>query len=301
MLRPLLLICKKILRQRIVFRRRSTASAGARNRPDDDPGPSGVWPFCDALLTDEDFGRGTDDMAITKIVVIHIRGWIDRAQCPVQGERMLRERFFQTLCEHNLHRITRGDVFPGPGYRGQKILSREIPLDGTLGDRRIQRGDRCMAQPLPQCLQSTRGPGIRVRLARIGIDHEIDASRDVIHDCQLIDLQQQNLRHPHRIRFTAPGEAGLDMTNNVIAKVAGQAAAKSGQTRTQGSSIPGIPLAYKFERVANVGLHDLAIGDDFGAYATRARRIRNGADPGSGRESDEGIASKPLASDHRLQ
>ena len=94
--------------------------------------------------------------------------------------------------------------------------------------------------------------------------------------------------------FQVLREPGLDVAHRVVAEVAGQAAAEARQPGPQRHLEALLVAGDEVERVAVVGLDDLAVGDHLGAKAVRAQQRAR-------RQADEGVAPEALAADHRLE
>ena len=77
------------------------AQARAGDRADDD---------IVAFTADEDFRRRADNMEIAKIVVEHIRRWVQRTQGAVEGKRIVGKFHAHALAGDNLHAVACKDV-----------------------------------------------------------------------------------------------------------------------------------------------------------------------------------------------
>ena len=120
---------------------------------------------------------------------------------------------------------------------------------------------------------------------------------EIVDDGELFGQQKQNVgnvRELRRGRARRIGEPRLDVTDGVVAEIAGETAAEPRQARTERRAIAAQELADERERVALVPLDDAAAVLDFDLPAARSN-------PDLGRQTDKRIAAEALAADDRLQ
>ena len=101
----------EFLSQRRVFFRRRTAGAGARNRTDG--GNEAAVPL---FLPHENFGRGPHHVEVPEVVVVHVRGRVQRSQSPVKRDRVFGKRPLNTLPNLHLHQVPGGNVVLGADH-----------------------------------------------------------------------------------------------------------------------------------------------------------------------------------------
>jgi hypothetical protein len=196
-----------------------------------------------------------------------------------------------------LHQVAGGDVFLGAVHGRQIVFLLEVaPLFGLHAGVAVGNFHRA-SQSGAQVVQALLGAAVGLGLARVRVDHQVDAAGQVVDDDQLVHVHQHQVG---RAAFHAGGErldrraqAGLDVAHGVVAEVARQAAAEARHAGTQGDLEAALVLLDEGQRIAVMGFGDLAVVQHLGAGAA-------GADHRAGRQADEGITAEAFAAHHRL-
>jgi len=147
-----------------------------------------------------------------------------------------------------------------------------------------------LAQPLP-------GARVRLRLARVGVDDQVDAAGEVVDDRHFFRQQQQDVRHAEVVRLRMR-ELLLDHAHDVVAEVPREAAGEARQSRSlRDLELPGEALDGR-QRIALDRLDHVTVFDDF---RHRPAFANEGTDRRARRQADEGIAAEAFAAHHRLE
>ena len=134
-------------------------------------------------------------MGVAQVVVIHIRARVERTQSAVQRQWASRKFFVDALPHLHLHEITSSDQFFRALDSSQVICFGKTALNSMTSTRRDRRCNRRRSQTQLEFVQARLRFGIGLRLLRVGIDHQRQLTREVVDDCQLFALQQQNIGH----------------------------------------------------------------------------------------------------------
>ena len=272
---------------------RRGARPGPRERPDSDH-----LPLPGLLLPHQNFGRCADHMKVAKVIVVHVGRGIERAQGAVQAQGRFGVALLDALAHLHLHEVTRFDQLFGAHDRGQVISLGKVALGGVaLRGQDPRRADRVFELVL-ELAQALFGVGVGLGQRRVGIDDEIQLARQVVDHGQLFALQQQDVGATERVGRARAFEFFLDVAHRVIAKVAGQPAAKARQTRPQRHLEALLVVADEVERVHLRCFNHPAIGDHLGQHVRPKAR---GAHQRAGGQTDKAVAAKALATDHRFQ
>jgi len=266
------------------------ARAGARQRTDGD-----FLPFRCVLLPYQNLGAGTDDMEVAEVVEVHVGAGVERTQRAVQRQRALGVTLLDALAHLHLHEITRGDQLLGLLHRPEVVLLGEVAL-GRIGLAGLDhwRTDRVLEQLL-EVAQALLGIRIGLGLRRVGINDQVQLAREVVDDCQLFALQQQDVRRAQRVERAGGFELFLDVAHSVIAKIASQAATKTGEPRAQRHFEALLVLLNEVQRVTRCSLDHLAITQNFG-FGLRAKAT--GSHQRTRWQANEAVAAKALATHH---
>ncbi len=146
------------------------------------------------LLTHQNLGRRPHHMEVAKVVVIHVRTGIERAQGPVQTERRLGVALLDALAHLHLHEVAAGNQLLGALHRGNVIRLGKLPF-GRMTLRRLdqRRADGTVELRL-QLTQTLPGAGIGAGTGRVGVHDQVKFARQVVNHRQLLALQQQDVR-----------------------------------------------------------------------------------------------------------
>ena len=201
----------------------------------------------------------------------------------------------QALRQHHLHDVAVKDVALGALDGGDESAF------GKLGHRRRRRHRhlRRHRHRLPQCGEQYRqlAPcrSIGFRLARIGIDHQVEFARQVVDHRQSIGQQQHHVGRAEHIRLRRRGEPWFDVAHGVVAEVADEAAGESRQVRDRRCVEAGVNGADPIERIRLLALREQRVATVFAAYPPPDLEAH------LGRQPDERVAPETLAALHRFE
>jgi len=284
----LLRIGQEFGRERLV----GLAVAPARARAGDRP-QRHVAPF----LAHQDLGRGAHHLEVAELVVEHVRRRVDRAQRPVERDRRCRERTRHALRDHDLHDVAGRDVLLRARHRGLERRLAELARGFGPGHRGlVGNGDRDPQLPA-QFVEPRDAARVGVRRLRIHVDDERDAARQVVDDREFLGQHQEEVRdsgEAGRRGFAPAFEAALDVAHGVVAEHPREPAAEARQARQRRRAKALHEAAHELDRVALVPFDDLSAFDHFDRPAARLDARARG-------QSDERIASEPLAADDRFE
>src|SRR5690606_26405604 len=131
---------------------------------------------------------------------------------------------------------------------------------------------------------------------RVSVDEQIGASGQVVHNHQLVHLQQHDVGGvlPGVRRFGGMGQPRLDVANRVVAEVAGQATGKPGHAGAQ-RNVEALLVGFdEVQRVTFVRL-------DNTAHVHHFRLVSGGANYGFGGQANKGIAPEAFAAHDGFQ
>ena len=270
--------------------RRGAARTGAGQRADRDFALAVAAGF----IAHQDFRRGTDDLHVAEIVVIHVGRRIQRAQRAVQRQRRIDVGLPDALADLYLHQVAGHHVFLGARHRLQVILLGEfahaVGAHRSRGHRRIDRAPQHGAQVLQPLARFGEG----FRLARVGVHDQVQLAGQVVDHRQFFGHQQLDLGQAEVVRRRRIRQPRLDVAHRVVAEIAGQAAAEARHAGTDGDLVARLESGDEFKRITFGALHHFIVFQHFDAVAEAAQQ-------GRGRQADEGIAAEALAADHRFQ
>jgi len=126
----------------------------------------------------------------------------------------------------------------------------------------------------------------------------VQLARQVVDHRQFFALQQQDVGAAQGVGRARGFELLLDVAHRVVTKVAGQATAKTRQARTQRDFETFLIVRDEIQRIGARGFHHRAVGHHLGAHLSAKA---HGAHQRAGRQADEAVAPKTLATDHRFQ
>ena len=164
-------------------------------------------------------------------------------------------------------------------------------MAGAAPDLRRRHG---ITQAVAQLGQTALGAEPGIWRARVGPDDEVQPTRQVVDDRELLGLEQLDVGGADATGLVHAGELALDVAHRLVAEIAGQAAAEARQPRAKRGLEARLISRDEVQRVAFVGLDHLAVGDDLAAQ-TRGTQQR------ARRQPDEGIAPEALTPHHRFQ
>ena len=135
----------------------------------------------------------------------------------------------------DLHQVACGDVLLGAPHGGQVVLlGKEALLSRWHAGMAVGDVDR-FTQADAQILQALLGARVGFGLRRICVDHQVDATGQIVDDHQFVGLQQENIRgaipHPRGEWLDGRAEPGFDVSHGVVAEVTREAAGEPGHSR----------------------------------------------------------------------
>jgi hypothetical protein len=204
----------------------------------------------------EDLGEAPDHVMIGKIEIEHVRRRVEAAQRPVERNRRRRKGPRRALRDLDLHAVAGEHVFlrAPDGFeelgfaerarqRGLRHLSGRIflALQQFLGQwSREARAQLC--KPRVRCR-------VRVRIARVGVDHEIELAHDVVDDGELVGDQQQHVRSSERIGLVGSKRARLDVPDGLVPEISDEPSAEAQRRRHRRNALAREPLLHERKRI----------------------------------------------------
>ena len=252
----------------------------------------------DGFLAYQNFRTRTNDVKIAKIVVIHVRRWVQRTQGAVQAEWGLGVALFDALTDLNLHEIaTRNQLF-GAQHSGDVICLGEVAHSWVGGGGADFRGIDTGFEHVLQSIQTRFGHCVGVGLGRVGVHNQGEFAAEVVNHRQLFALQEQDVGAVQLVGRTRFLQFFLDVAHCVIPKIAGQTTAKARHAGLQRNFETLLVQSNEVQRVEVAGFNDDTVGDDFG-FRVSAKAARPQQSPCW--QADEAVAAKALATHHRFK
>src|SRR5438105_3413511 len=168
-------------------------------------------------------------------------------------------------------------------------------LGSARSSRSISRSFSGVAQLRAQLLQAAIrariGPGLR----RVRVDDEVDLSRQVVDDRELLGKQQADFRKSERIGFRLSAQPALDVAHGVVAEVAREAAGEA-QARGEGGGAKRREVVVDvLQRIVERALlHEPAVARKRHAITRDLETLARG-------KPHDRVAPEALAADHRLE
>ena len=262
------------------------------------PGAARIAVDDNLFLAHQNLRRRAHHVEIAEVVEIHVRAGVQRAQRAVQAQGRGGVALLDALAHLHLHEVTPGNHLLG-AHHGRNVIGLGKV---ALGCKALRGFDVGRAHRLGQLglefRQARLARSVGIGCGRVHIDHQVQLARQVVDDGQLFALQQQDVGRAQLVGRAAGLQLFLDVAHGVVAKVAGQAAAKARHAGLQRHLETLLVLGDEVQRVGAGGFHHHAIGDDFGA-GIGAKTA--GAQQGAGGQANKAVAAKALAAHHRFQ
>ena len=254
------------------------------------------------LQTGENFRRGTDNVEIVQVQVVHVGRGIEIAQGAVQVQRRRAEGYFQALGRHHLHDVPRQHVVLDAIDHIGKLRLAEMgagtALQGTgIGavEGHFGQGRHRLAQLVGQGPQARPGLRQSLRPRRVGIDDDADGAGQVVEHQHLLRQHQQDVRIAQLVRWRPALQLRLYVAHAVIAKIAHQTTVEDGQFRLRGHPEAALKRLHKGQGILDlVGLGDLAIDQDLHPVVMHPQQ-------GAAGQTDDRVAAPLLTALDRLE
>ena len=219
-------------------------------------------------------------------------------QCPVNMERGDVEIDGHALRQDDLHDIAVDDVLLDALDRAHERLAAEFRIEIRFIRRRVSGGDgksrhRCL-EALRQFFEFPCGTFARAPVIGIDVVDQQQFASQVVENDEFIGLKQKDIGRIQRIGRARITQLRLDEPDRVIAEVADEAAAESGQIFSRRHSKTSLVSLDEGERVLDRRLFDRALALAHGdAVSTNDDRARRG-------QADDGITAPFFAAFDRF-
>ena len=182
-------------------------------------------------------------------------GGIERAQRPVEVERVGGKRDRQALRQHHLHDVAGTDVLARFLDRGLEPLLRETRGEIGFADGlvlRLRRGTRnTLAQLRHQFVQPRIGLVVGAHNRRVYVDHDVELALEVVEHHDLVRHREQGIGRADDIGLGHFPQPRLDIADGLVTEIADQPAGKAWQSCNFGNGVACLEAARVIERVGN--------------------------------------------------
>ena len=230
---------------------------------------------------------------------VHVWRRIQRAQRAVDVDRTRAERHAEPLRKDDLEDIAGADIFLGAAHGVLEAFAgkpgNEIAFVERLRIERLRIARTGMTQAEGQLVEPAAGLRVGLRLRRIGMHDQVQATLEVVEHRDFLAEHEQGIGRAELVGLVVHGEARFDPADRLEAEIADQATRECRHVRQFGDAIlpaQGIDLGQRIGQLARL--------DDFAklldAEGMSTQRIHAPA-----RQADDRVATPVLAALHRLE